>query len=242
MLPVRIAVAGREQLLAELDVPLELPDLLAQVTEPVRAWEGEIGFGKGRFLLEQARTNPACGFLGIEVVSKYYRHVRDRAARDHLDNLVLLRGEARYLLAAVLPASFARSVHVYFPDPWPKSRHHERRLFDPESLDLVLRLLHPGGVLSFATDFLDYGKLVGKLLRAHPALKVETAADLWGGRARTHYEDKYHREGREILRFEARVASCANLFHPLGGRGVVAATTKPPEPPESVSRIVKSDG
>ncbi len=232
MLPVRIAVAGREQLLAELDFPLELPALLAPAAAPVCDWEVEIGFGKGRFLLEQAQAHPACGFLGIEVASKYYRHVRDRAARDHLDNLVLLRGEALYLLAAVLPGCFARSVHVYFPDPWPKSRHHERRLFDPESLDLLLRLLKPGGVLNFATDYLDYAKLVGELLRAHPALKVETAADLWGGRARTHYEDKYHREGREILRLEARVASCESLFHPLGGRGVVSATARPPEPPE----------
>lgn len=227
MLPVRIAVAGREQILAELDLPLELPNLLGTAGEGVCDWEVEIGFGKGRYLLERAQANPACGFLGIEVASKYYRRVRDRATRDHLQNLILLRGEARYLLAAVLPGSFARSVHVYFPDPWPKSRHHGRRLLDPESLDLLLRLLKSGGVFSFATDCLDYGELVSELLRAHPALKVENADDLSGDRPRTHYEDKYRREGRAILRVEARLAPCEDLFHPLGGRSVVAAVAEP---------------
>lgn len=232
MLPVRIAVAGREQELANLPLPLDLPSLVRPDDPPVRDWEVEIGFGKGRFLLGQAQANPDCGFLGIEVASKYYRHVRDRAARDQLSNLVLMRGEARYLLAAVLPGSFARSVHVYFPDPWPKSRHHERRLFDSESLDLLLGLLRPKGTLSFATDFLDYGEMVAGLLRAHPALAVETVPDLWDGRARTHYEDKYCREGRKILRLEARLQACETLFHPEGGLGVVAATSRPPEPPE----------
>ncbi|MCP4200345.1 MAG: hypothetical protein GY769_00230 [bacterium] len=227
MLPVRIAVAGREQKLAELDLPLDLPGLLASAADPGRAWEVEIGFGKGRYLLERAAADPDCGFLGIEVASKYYRRVRDRAARDRIENLILLRGEALYLLAAVLPGSFARSVHVYFPDPWPKSRHHGRRLFDPESLDLLLRLLQPGGVLSFATDYLDYGDLVTELLRAHPALTVENADDRWGGRPRTHYEDKYRRQGRPILRVEARLEPCRELFHPLGGRSVVAATASP---------------
>ncbi len=217
-------------MLADLDLPLELSSLLSAAARPVRDWEVEIGFGKGRFLLKQALANPDCGFLGIEVASKYYRRVRDRAARDHLENLVLLRGEARYLLAAVLPASFARSVHVYFPDPWPKSRHHGRRLLDPESLDLLLRLLKPGGGLSFATDYLDYGELVNELLLAHPALKVEKADDLGGERARTHYEDKYQREGRAILRVEARLAFCEDLLHPLGGRSVVAAVARRAKP------------
>jgi tRNA (guanine-N7-)-methyltransferase len=227
VLPVRIAVSGREQDLADVDLPLELLALLGAAAKPIFDWEVEIGFGKGRYLLEQAQDNPECGFLGIEVASKYYRHVRDRATRDHVGNLVLMRGEARYLLAAVLPVCFARSVHVYFPDPWPKSRHHGRRLFDPESLDLLLRLLKPGGVLSFATDYLDYGELVGQLLRAHPALEVSNGEDLGDPRPRTHYEDKYLKEGRPILRFAARLTSGEDLFHPLGSHGVVAAVSTP---------------
>ena len=224
MLPVRIAVAGREQTLAEAGSPLRTEALGAPSL--TGDWEVEIGFGKGKYLLDQAASRPEVGFLGVEVASKYYRHVRDRAVE--LPNVVLLRGEALYLLASVLPAGFARAVHVYFPDPWPKVRHHGRRLFDPESVDLILRLLKPAGKLVFATDFLDYGELVKDILEAHPALRVTNQGKAWGG-PRTHYEDKYTREGRAILRVEARLNAGVELVHPRAGLGVVAAVARPAE-------------
>ncbi len=223
MIPVQIAAHGRERSLAETDLPLCLESFFGG--SPGASWEVEIGFGKGKYLLEQARNRPQVGFLGIEVASKYYRHVRDRAGE--LENVVLLRGEALYLLASVLPPSFASVVHVYFPDPWPKARHHCRRLFDPESVDLILRLLRPAGRLLFATDFLDYGDRVERLLREHSGLQVARADDFWGARPRTHYEDKYHREGRPILRIEARLARSSDLIHPRAGLGVVAGVARP---------------
>lgn len=227
MLPVRICAAGRENLLAELDLPLQPTELL-QARHP-KAWEVELGFGKGRYLLGRARAESSCGFVGIEVASKYYRRVRDRARRDGLDNLILLRGEARYLLSAVMPAAFARWVHVYFPDPWPKSRHQERRLLDPESLDLLLRLLQTGGRLSFATDDRVYGDTVSRLVAGHPALRLEHVEAV---APRTHYEDKYLREGREIVRVEARLVTGKELFHPLAASSIAAATAPPAELPE----------
>src|SRR5690606_19215728 len=99
-----------------------------------------------------------------ELVGEYQRLFVDRARRRNVTNWVALRGEAQYLASTVLPAGFADVLHIYFPDPWPKSRHHKRRLFDPESVDLVLGLLRPGGRLEFATDFLEYGELVAELL------------------------------------------------------------------------------
>ena len=81
------------------------------------------------------------------------------------------------MLSSVLPSEFAAAVHVYFPDPWPKARHQKRRLFDPETVDLVLRLLRPGGTLYFATDHLDYGDVVRELLK--------TVSGCCGGRARS---------------------------------------------------------
>ncbi len=133
-------------------------------------WEVEIGFGKGRYLLRRSRGGPGRRFLGIELAGEYHGIFVDRARRRRLSNWVALRGEALYLLSAVLPAGFASAVHVYFPDPWPKSRHHKRRLFDPESVDLVLGLLRPGGRLLFATDFLEYGELVLEILQGYPGL------------------------------------------------------------------------
>jgi tRNA (guanine-N7-)-methyltransferase len=211
-----LAPAG-ETTLAALAAPLPL-DRLAPGSGP---WEVELGFGKGRHLLARALAEPERRFLGVEVASAYYRRLRDRARRAGAANLVVVRGEAAYLLAAALPAAFAAAVHVYFPDPWPKSRHHKRRLFDPDRLDLVLRLLRPGGRLLFATDHLAYGELVQGLLASHPSLRVAAVA-AWPEGPRTHYEAKYLREGRPILRLVAQLVGEPTV-HPAAGRELTVA-------------------
>lgn len=223
-LPAVFSVAERELELAELPLPLDL-DALVPTAGP---WEVEIGFGKGRYLLDQAQARPERCFLGVELVSKYFRLARKRARRRGLDNLLLIRGEALVLLSTVLPRSFADQLHVYFPDPWPKSRHARRRLFDPETVDLVLGVLRPGGALDFATDFISYGERVEEILRGFPDLEVEWQAGPWPHGARTNYEAKYVAEGREILRLRARLrkAARAGELHPLGAPGIVAATAR----------------
>ncbi len=158
---------------------------------------------------------------------EYFALAARRLARRRLANLALLHGEALYLLAAGLPRGFAATVHVYFPDPWPKSRHQKRRLFSAASVDLVLGLLEPGGRLCFATDFLEYGEEVAALLAAHPALVVERVEGGWPGGARTNYEAKYEAEGRPILRLEARLAGAATP-HPAGVVEIAAASGAAP--------------
>jgi tRNA (guanine-N7-)-methyltransferase len=219
-LPVAAYAAGRDLALSDLERPLELV--------PGRgAWEVELGFGKGRFLLARAAAAPERRLVGVEVAAEYYRRVVRAARRRGLENLLLLRGEALFLLAAVLPRGFAAAVHVYFPDPWPKSRHQKRRLFDPESVDLVLGLLGPGGRLSFATDHLEYGGEVEELLRSCPGLEVARRAAPWPEGARTNYEAKYLAEGRPILRLEATLLRPAAL-HPLGERAVTVGERRSP--------------
>ncbi len=186
-------------------------------------WEVEIGFGKGRYLLRRCQEAPERRFLGIEQVAEYHQRFVSRARRRQARNWLSLRGEALYLLSAVLPPAFAEAVHVYFPDPWPKSRHHKRRLFDAETVDLVAGLLLPGGRLSFATDFLDYGELVLDLLRRHPALAVERRETPWDGGPRTNYEAKYMAAGRPILRLQATLAAPPAGLHPQGRAAVLAA-------------------
>ncbi len=208
------AAGERECRLCDLPRSLALDDLLSGDG----AWEVELGFGKGRYLLGSALAHPGRRFLGIELVSKYYRLLRDRARRRGVSNLLLIRGEALYLLSAVLPAAFASRLHVYFPDPWPKSRHHKRRLFDPETLDLVLGVLRPGGELCFATDFIEYGQRVGEILEGYPDLAVAPRDAPWPDGARTNYEAKYTIEGRPILRLTARLAPAED-----GRAGVPAA-------------------
>lgn len=188
-------------------------------------WEVEIGFGKGRYLLRRALEEPERRFLGVEIAAEYFALLAHRAARRGAANLLAIRGDASYLLAAVLPKGFAEAVHVYFPDPWPKSRHHKRRLFDVETVDLVLGLLAPGGQLYFATDFLAYGELVAEILAGYPGLTLERVSGPWPEGARTNYEAKYEVEGRPILRLIARRidAAAPAAFHPEGRAALVTA-------------------
>ncbi|HXO27318.1 MAG TPA: hypothetical protein VOA80_08245, partial [Thermoanaerobaculia bacterium] len=189
----------------------------------------EIGFGKGRYLLRRCLEHPERRFAGIEQVAEYHRLFVSRARRRGAPNWLALRGEALYLLASVLPRGFAAAVHVYFPDPWPKARHHKRRLFDAETVDLVIGLLAPGGRLYFATDFLDYGELVLELLAGYPGLAVTRREGPWDEGPRTNYEAKYVAQGRPILRLEAALEAPPAL-HPLGHDAVLAATGTAPAP------------
>lgn len=214
----RVACGGRELVLAELAAPLPLAELVPG-DEP---WEVELGFGRGSYLVHRAEQG-GVRLLGVEVAQEYYRILCRRARSRGLSRLVVVRAEAQFAMSVLLPGGFARAVHVYFPDPWPKSRHHKRRLFEPESVDLVLRLLAPGGRLLFATDHLDYGVVVREILAGHPALVVREHPLPWPDGARTNYEAKYIGEGRPILRLEAELLAGTDLLHPLGRAGVLAA-------------------
>ena len=217
MVPVHVALPAGDRSLASLPAPLPL-DALVPGAGP---WEVELGFGKGRYLLRRATEAPDRRFLGVEVVAKYHQLFAARARRRGLTNWLALRGEALYLLAAVLPAGFAAAVHVYFPDPWPKERHQKRRLFDPATVDLVLGLLAPGGTLAFATDFIEYGERVAAILAGVPGLTWRRL-DSWPEGPRTNYEAKYAAEGRPILRLEATLAAPAAPLHPEGAAAVLA--------------------
>lgn len=223
MKQVSVSVHGMESVLPELGSPLPMDSLLAGQGE----WEVEIGFGKGRYLLRRAESEQTRRFMGIEMAGPYYRMARHRMERRSLENLVLIRGEALFVLAAALPAGFVSTVHVYFPDPWPKARHHKRRLFDPETVDLVLGLLRPGGRLFFATDHLEYGAVVQEILESHPLTDVEVQSGLWTDGARTNYEAKYESEGRPILRLQVlwQAKDGESPLHPLGENGILAANS-----------------
>jgi tRNA (guanine-N7-)-methyltransferase len=221
--------------LAAAGAPLALDRLVSEPgPEPAPAvgeWELEIGFGKGRYLLRRAAGHPERRFLGVEMAAQYFRVLVERARKRRLGNLLAVRGEALYLLSAVLPRGFARAVHVYHPDPWPKARHHKRRLFDPETIDLVLGALVPGGTLFLGTDHLDYGELVMEILDRHPAVTYRRLDGPWPDGPRTNYEAKYVAEGRPILRLEVTAGPEPERLHPDGEAGIVSAV-RPPSPDE----------
>jgi len=197
------------------------PGALDSLLPGTGPWEIELGFGKGRFLLARAEAQPGSRFLGVEVAGEYFRLVARRLERRGLANLALVRAEALSLLATTIPPGSASALHVYFPDPWPKSRHQRRRLFSPSSVDLVLGALAPGGTLWFATDYLDYGEEVRRILASFPGVEVRTVEGGWPEGPRTNYEAKYEREARAILRLEVRARALEGP-HPDGRRALVA--------------------
>ena len=131
----------------------------------------EIGFGNGATLLQMAAAEPAIDFVGVEV---YRPGVGSLLAGLHklgLGNVrVIMEDAAEVLRERVPPASLARLM-VFFPDPWPKKRHHKRRLVQPEFVALAAACLTPGGRLHLATDWEDYAEHMLTVLAAEPALR-----------------------------------------------------------------------
>ena len=128
----------------------------AWFSRPERPLEVDLGSGKGRFLLARAARHPEVNFLGIDRMLRRIRKVDNRARRLDLDNVRLMRMEAYYAVAHLLPPSAVRTCYVFFPDPWPKARHEGHRLFNPSFLDALCRSLEPGGAVHVATDHAPY--------------------------------------------------------------------------------------
>jgi tRNA (guanine-N7-)-methyltransferase len=163
--------------------------------------EIEVGFGKGLFLIDSALARPDLNFLGIEIERKYQLFTANRLAKRGLKNVRLACADARIFFRDYLADGSVRAIHVYFPDPWWKKRHHKRRVFTEEFAGQCARVLQSGGTLHVITDVADYFALIQKLLAGQPALVVvpeedtqETSTDL------TNFERKYRQEGRAIFR------------------------------------------
>jgi tRNA (guanine-N7-)-methyltransferase len=163
----------------------------------------EIGPGKAAFLLGQARAYPELDFLGIEWTRKYYRYAVDRVGRWGLTNIRLIRTDAICLIAENIPDGSIDCYHIYFPDPWPKKRHHKRRLFCPENLRHLLRTLKTGGTIQVATDFHEYFQVIETLLRENQSCLctadfIPAVGAKQGELVGTNFERKYRVENRPV--------------------------------------------
>jgi tRNA (guanine-N7-)-methyltransferase len=166
--------------------------------------EVEVGFGKGLFLLRAAQANPGVNYLGVEIVRKYQLYAATRLAKRGLGNVRVACADARPFLRERVPAGSVRAVHVYFPDPWWKKRHHKRRLFTGEFASACERVLLPGGRLLLATDVEDYAALAREVVAGHtrlapvpPPAEHEPSHDL---DYLTNFERKFRKQGRAIYR------------------------------------------
>ena len=165
----------------------------------------EIGFGGAEHLLHQARNNPENHILGAEPFLNGVVKAVQGCVENELPNVSLHHGDVRDVLKALPDASLDK-VFVLFPDPWRKTRHHKRRLINPEFLDDIHRVLKPGHEFRFASDIIHYVDWTITRIHKHggfdwPANAVQdwrTPPDDW---CPTRYEAKAKREGRECHYF-----------------------------------------
>jgi tRNA (guanine-N7-)-methyltransferase len=170
--------------------------------------ELEIGMGKGTFLTEQAKARPDVNFFGIEWARWFWRYASDRLRRNGCQNARTVRAEAGYFLAEFVPPGSVAVLHVYFPDPWPKARHHKRRLIQPKFMPLVERVLAPGGRLQVVTDHQGYfEENIEPSVRGAAGLQVvdynRPGSAGEGEFVGTNFERKYAREGRPFYAIAA---------------------------------------
>lgn len=169
----------------------------------------EIGSGKGTFLLNQARARPDENFLGVEWARKYYRYAVDRIGRWGLTNVRIIRTDAVSFVADFVPDDSVDCFHIYFPDPWPKKRHHKRRFISAGNLEHLIRCLKAGGQLRIATDHADYFEQIERVLASRSDVleridfprPVGAEEGEWTG---TNFERKYLRGQRPIYTLAVR--------------------------------------
>jgi tRNA (guanine-N7-)-methyltransferase len=130
--------------------------------------EVEIGIGKGRFLLAEAR--PEVLHFGVEWANQYLRIAEERAAKRGLRNVRFARVDARELIPAI-PGASVTAYYVFYPDPWPKKRHHKRRFLQRDMADELARTLVTGGALHVATDHDDYWETIEPVFDGHDAFE-----------------------------------------------------------------------
>jgi tRNA (guanine-N7-)-methyltransferase len=162
----------------------------------------EIGFGNGSHLAERAGAEPARNFLGVEVHRPGIGHLLQRAAAAGLQNLRIVGHDAVEVLRDQLAPGALDEIEILFPDPWPKKRHHKRRLLQPEFTALAASRLRPGGRLHVATDWAPYAEHMRLVLDSSPLLAPAMPAGARGGlapRNATRFEQRGLRLGHEVI-------------------------------------------
>jgi tRNA (guanine-N7-)-methyltransferase len=206
--------------LRKLDPALDLSFHLKTIDDMPRPWnaaqlfpedfplEIEVGSGKGLFLNSAAKQNPAHNFLGIEIAAKYARHAAAKLAKSGYKNAVMLSGDAQRFFIEILPDQSLVAVHVYFPDPWWKKRHHKRRVMNERFIREIHRTLTTGGGLHFWTDVRERYDEILELIATHSQfagpLEVAERQAEHDLDYRTHFERRMRLTDQPVYRAEFR--------------------------------------
>lgn len=158
----------------------------------------EIGFGNGESLIAMAQISPDIDFLGIEVHRPGLGHLLIRAEALGLSNLRVMCADAVEVLKHQIPDTSLDRIQIFFPDPWPKKRHHKRRLIQPDFASLLVRKLKPGALLHLATDWEDYALHMLKVLETTGGLVNTAGNSRFAARPDYRPTTKFERRGERL--------------------------------------------
>jgi tRNA (guanine-N7-)-methyltransferase len=156
----------------------------------------EVGSGMGETTARIAREHPETDYLAIEVHAPGVGSLLKRLAEESIANVRVIRHDAVEVLREMVPAGSLAGMHVFFPDPWPKKRHHKRRLIQPEFVRLAAERLRPGGYIHVATDWEEYAAHALQVLTLE-GLLVNTAEN-YAPRPATRPQTKFERRGLRL--------------------------------------------
>jgi tRNA (guanine-N7-)-methyltransferase len=160
----------------------------------------EIGFGMGEATWQYADAQPDVAVLAIDLHTPGVGKLIDELQTHILDNVRIVEGDALEIIRTRIAPSSVDGIRLFFPDPWPKTRHHKRRFVNESNLSLLAQVVKPGGFFHFATDWQDYADWTLEELTKHQDWKlVDKPADgIWSGRPTTRFESKGKNLGRDI--------------------------------------------
>jgi len=156
----------------------------------------EIGSGMGETTAAIAKATPEADFIAVEVHGPGVGSLLNRIAAEELTNVRVIRYDAVEVLARMIPDGALTAIHLFFPDPWPKKRHHKRRLVQPQFAALAARKLAPGAVLHAATDWPDYAEQMNRVFMNEELLEPAHAG--FTPRQATKFEARGRRLGHPI--------------------------------------------
>jgi tRNA (guanine-N7-)-methyltransferase len=157
----------------------------------------EIGFGMGDTTAAIAAAQPQTDFIGVEVHLPGVGALLRRLHETHLANVRVIRHDAVEVVAAMIAEQSLAGIHVYFPDPWPKKRHHKRRLLQASFVHALALRLHPGGYLHAATDWQPYAEEMLATFDAEPLLR-NTVPDGYAARPAWRPQTRFEARGLKL--------------------------------------------
>ena len=160
--------------------------------------EVDIGCGRGLFVFSAAEANPNRNYLGLEIDYREGRRGAMRLKKREMSNARIIGGDCKVVLSKMIEPHSVDAAHVYFPDPWWKKKHHKRRLFTSEFIDLLAQIVKPEGFVHSWTDVIEYYDVIEELMNGHSSFSICDAAPERQPEHDMDYQTSFERKKRKL--------------------------------------------